>query len=315
MTVLSTGALSLLGLTGATHVMAARREARAAKYTPPTGEDVEIDGRRVHVKVLGDHGPDLVLIHGSSGNIRDFTHRLAPDLAQRYRVFVVDRPGFGWSDPLPGGGTLTQQAGAIQAAVSALGAARPLVLGHSYGGAVALAWAATLPDTLAGILPLSAVAYPWQTGLGAFYSVVSHPLGRALAIPLMTAFTPTPVVRAEIGKIFRPQAAPAGYVDHFGPDLTMRRGQLRINARQRRALLAEIETLSPGWRNISAPIEVVHGAADPIVPAEIHAKRLAAENPAAHLTLLPGIGHAPHHVAMPDVVAAIDRLAIRANVN
>jgi len=310
----TTAALILLGLTGATQVLAARREARAAKLTPPTGQDVEVEDRRVHVEVLGEAGPDLVLIHGSSGNLRDFTHRLAPDLARRYRVFVVDRPGFGWSDSLPGGGGLVDQAAAIQTAVAALGATHPLVLGHSYGGAVALAWAATMPDTLAGVLPLAGVAYPWHTGLGAFYSVLSHPVGLALVIPLLTAFTPTPVIRSEIAKIFRPQPAPDGYIDHFGPDLTLRRGQMRTNARQRRALHTEIEALSPKWAKIAVPIEVVHGDADDIVPARIHAIRLTAEHPDAPLTLLPGIGHAPHHGAMPEVIAAIDRLAIRADV-
>ena len=315
MSVLTTAMLTVAGLTGTTQVLAARREARAARRTPPTGQDVDVGGRRLHVAVIGERGPDLVLIHGSSGNIRDFTHRLAPELAQRYRVFVVDRPGFGWSDPLPGGGTLFDQAGAIQEAVARLGATRPLVLGHSYGGAVALTWAATRPGTLAGLLPLSGVAYPWETGLGAYYTVLSHPLGQFLVIPLLTAFTPTPVIRSEIGKVFRPQQAPAGYIGHFGPDLTLRRSQMRVNARQRRALLAEIEALSPRWAEIAVPVEVVHGESDDIVPVEIHAARLAERLPGARLTRLPGIGHAPHHVAIPDVIAAIDRLAIRADVN
>lgn len=315
MSVLTTAALTLLGLTGATQVMAARREARAAKLTPPRGRDVAVDGRRVHVEIMGDGGPDLVLIHGSSGNARDFTLALAPDLARRYRVFVVDRPGLGWSDPLPGGGTLVDQAGSIQEAVAGLGARRPLVLGHSYGGAVALAWGATRGHTLAGIVHLSGVAYPWSTGLGLSYSLLSHPLGLALLIPLLTAFTPTPVIRSEIAKVFRPQTAPAGYHAHFGADLTLRRGQMRANARQRRTLLAEIEALSPGWAGIEVPIEVVHGGADDIVSREIHAERLAVEHPDAALTILPGIGHAPHHGAIPDVIASIDRLAIRANVN
>lgn len=312
MTLLTTTTLGILGLTGATQVLAARREARAAKLTPPTGRDVVVAGRRVHVEVLGESGPDLVLIHGSSGNVRDFTHQLGPMLAARYRVFVVDRPGLGWSDPLPGGGSLADQAAAVQAAVAKLGAERPLVLGHSYGGAVALAWGATRPGTLAGIVHLSGVAYPWSTGLGLYYTVLSHPLGLAFAIPLLTAFTPGPVIRAEIAKVFLPQDPPPGYVGHFGPDMAVRRGQMRANARQRRALLAEIEALSPRWPEIAVPIEVVHGDRDEIVSLQIHAERLAAEHPDAALTVLPGVGHAPHHTAMPEVIAAVDRLALRA---
>lgn len=314
MSVLATIGYGLLGLTGATQVLAARREARAAKLTPPAGKDVAVEGARVHVVVLGETGPDLVLIHGSSGNTRDFTFRLAGELASRYRVFVVDRPGLGWSDPRPGADGIDAQARVIQAAVAALGATRPIVLGQSYGGAVALAWGATLPGTLAALVPVSGVAYPWQTGLGLYYTVLSHPLGRALLIPLITAWVPRPVIKREIDKVFTPQTAPAGYDEYFGPELTVRRSQMRMNAKQRRDLLAEIERLSPLWAGIAVPIEAVHGDGDHIVHHGIHTERLAAENPNARVTILPGIGHMPHHVARDDVIAAVDRAALRANV-
>lgn len=305
---------AVAGLVGATEVLAARREARAAKLTPPAGQDVEIDGLRVNVERHGETGPDLVLIHGSSGNTRDFTFRLAAELASRYRVFVVDRPGLGWSDPRPDGDGLEAQARAIEAAVAAAGAKRPIVLGQSYGGAVALAWAALLPERLAAVVSVSGVAYPWDTGLGTFYSVLSHPLGQAFVIPAISAFVPSWLVRREIEKVFAPQPAPEGFARYFGPDLTVRRGQLRVNARQRRALLGEIRRLSPLWAAIRVPIEIVHGDADPIVWHSVHAERLARENPGARLELLAGIGHMPHHVARPDVIAAIDRAALRADV-
>lgn len=314
MSVFSATAIGLLGVTAATQVLAARREARAAKLTPPGGHDVEVDGRRVHIVTLGESGPDVVLIHGSSGNARDFTFRFADELAAHYRVLVVDRPGFGWSDPHPEGTALEVQAGVIQAAVKELGATRPIVLGQSYGGAVALAWAATRPDTLSALVTVSGVAYPWETGLGLYYTLLSHPLGRALLIPFITAFVPRVVIRRKIDEVFAPQRAPQGFAEHFGPELAVRRGQMRVNARQRRALLSEIARLSPRWAGIALPIEVIHGDADRIVHPAIHAERLAKENPNAGLTILPGIGHMPHHVARKEVRAAIDRAALRANV-
>ncbi|OIP86579.1 MAG: hypothetical protein AUK37_02960 [Rhodobacterales bacterium CG2_30_65_12] len=278
------------------------------------GVDVEVEGARVHVERRGEAGPDVVLIHGSSGNTRDFTFRLAAELAARYRVFVVDRPGMGWSDPHPEGDGLEAQARVIQAAVASLGATRPIVLGQSYGGAVALAWGATLPGTAAALVSISGVAYPWQTGLGLFYTVLSHPVGRALVIPLITAFVPRKRIIAEIDKVFSPQAAPAGYGAYFGPELTVRRAQMRVNARQRRALFAEIQRLSPLWTGITVPIEAVHGDSDGIVHHAIHSERLGEENPNARVTILPGIGHMPHHVARGEVIAAVDRAALRANV-
>lgn len=304
-------------LTGTTQLFAYRREARAAKLYPPEGEDVEVEGIRLHVEVLGPKAgdaPDLVLIHGSSGNTRDFTHSLAPELARRYRVFVVDRPGLGWSDPHPEGKGLAVQARLIQAAVAQLGAKMPIVLGQSYGGAVALAWAATLPGTLAAVVPVSAVSHPWETGIGRFYQVMSHPLGQALLIPLLTAFLPRRVIVNEINKVFAPHPAPEGYAEHFGPELMVRRSALRANARQIGVLLDEVRALSARWAEIEVPIEAVHGDADQTVSPVIHSERLAAENPGVTLTILPGQGHMPHHLARDEVIAAIDRAALRARL-
>ena len=100
--------------------------------------------------------PDLVLIHGASGNTRDMTFSLAPRLAEDYRVIVLDRPGLGYTDRINGtGATITQQAELLQKAAAQLGADRPIVLGHSYGGAVALAWAVTRPDHISALVNVS----------------------------------------------------------------------------------------------------------------------------------------------------------------
>jgi pimeloyl-ACP methyl ester carboxylesterase len=74
-------------------------------------------------------------------------------LAQRYRVIVVDRPGLGYTDRIdPAGASLRQQADLIARAAAELGAKRPIVFGHSYGGAVALAWAVHRPDALSALV-------------------------------------------------------------------------------------------------------------------------------------------------------------------
>ena len=69
-------------------------EARAIDAYPPEGQFISVDGVQVHAVVRGE-GPDLVLIHGSSGSARDFTFSLLYRLAKDYRVNVMDRPGLG----------------------------------------------------------------------------------------------------------------------------------------------------------------------------------------------------------------------------
>ncbi|WP_319826896.1 alpha/beta hydrolase [Thalassovita sp.] len=89
----------------------------------------------------------------------------------------------------------------------------------------------------------------------------------------------------------------------------------RANALQRANLNAEIRALSPLYPQIDTPTELLHGSGDMIVGLPIHSEPLAEQIPNAHLTVLPGIGHMPQHVAKPDVIAAIDRAAVRAGLN
>jgi pimeloyl-ACP methyl ester carboxylesterase len=289
-------------------------EARAEAAFPPEGQIITVNGHPVHAVVMGT-GPDLVLIHGASGNTRDMTFDLAPRLAQDYRVIVLDRPGLGYTPRINRtGATITQQAALLQEAAAQLGADRPIVLGHSYGGAVALAWAVTRPDHIAALVDVAGAAKPWDTGLSTYYRVFSHPVLGPLVIPLLTAFVPDSRVEEAVQEIFMPQEPPAGYMDHIGAGLTLRRHSLRANALQRANLLSEIEALHPRYAEITVPVEIVHGTADTTVGVSIHSEPLAAQIKDAHLTVLDGIGHMPHHSAPEAVIAAIHRAATRAGL-
>ena len=309
-------AAGLAGVWALTQWRARVAERRAEAAFPPEGQLLDIDGRQVHAVVMGQ-GPDVVLIHGASGNTRDMTFALAPRLAERYRVIVLDRPGFGYTESGPhrAGGDIVQQSALLQRAAAHLDAARPIVIGHSYGGAVALAWAVHHPHALSGLVPLSAASNPWEGGLSTYYRVLSHPVLGRLGIPALTAFVPQSKVRAEVESVFHPDPMPPGYPDHFGAALSLRRRSMRDNALQRAALLEEIRTLSRSYPDISVPVEVVHGAADTTVPLSIHADPLARAVPGAVLTCLPGVGHMPHHADPQAVIAAIDRVAQRAGLH
>ena len=306
--------LSLAALALAVAWLAARHEARAEASHPPQGQILDIGGHRVHALVMG-RGPDLVLIHGASGNLRDMTFSLAPRLAERYRVIAIDRPGLGYTDRINRrGASIAQQAELLMKTTRQLGAERPIVLGHSYGGAVALAWAAYYPEDLSALVAVSSPSMPWTAPLDPLYRVTSSWLGSALAVPLITAFVPDSRVDEAVESIFAPQPVPEGYAAHVGTGLTLRRVSLRANADQRASLLDEIIALQPYYARITVPTELVHGSADTTVGLSIHSEILVDRIPGATLTRLPGIGHMPHHVAEDAVVAAIDRAAARAGL-
>ena len=112
--------------------------------------------------------------------------------------------------------------------------------------------------------------------------------------------------------IFAPQTAPDGYIDYVGTGLTLRRASLRANARQVNTLRPHVVEMSKRYPTLDLPVELVHGDTDDTVPLDIHSQPLSALLPDANLTVLPGIGHMPHHVAPEAVTAAIDRAARRA---
>ncbi len=303
----------------------AEARARAAEAaSPPSGQFVTVDGLRVHARVQGDGpwaGPDIVLIHGASGSLRDFTFDLADRLAADWRVIAFDRPGMGFSDtPAHGADNPARQAAILRAAATELGVRRPLVLGHSYGGAVAMAWALDALDRPdagadpAALVLLAGATHPWPGDLGLWYRLTASPLGQRAVIPLVAAFAPETRAKPVVDGIFAPQPAPDGYAAYMNLGLALRLGQLRVNALQVNGLKPHVEAMAPRYPDLSLPIEILHGTEDTIVGLPIHSARMAQEVASAALTPLPGLGHMPHHADPEATLAAIDRAARRAGL-
>lgn len=301
---------------------ASTREARAEAAFPPQGQIIDVGGVSVHVLVRGS-GPDLVLLHGASGNLRDFSFGLIDLLALHYRVIAMDRPGLGYSgrtSPAYDNAftsqaeTLAEQATLLQAAAAQLGADKPLVLGQSFGGAVALAWALDHPDNIAGLILVSAPTQGWNGGLGILYAINSSAFGGAVILPVISAIAPARVVRKTMESIFAPNPVPPGYDAHVGAELVIRRTSLRANARQVSALKAELLAQIPRYPGLTLPVEMVHGDTDTVVPLTVHSALTVNQIPGAVLTVLPDTGHMPHHSDPAAIIAAIDRAAQRAGL-
>lgn len=278
--------------------------------TPPSGRLLRVNGRQVHAHVEG-RGPEVILLHGASGNLRDFTFSLTGRLARRYRVVAFDRPGLGHSDPLNGRGeSPAEQAAQLDAAAAQLGVERAIVVGHSYGAAVAMAWALNHPARVAGAVTLAGATMPWPGELNSFYSVASSGLGSAL----ISAFATRKSAERALRSVFAPQRPPPGYLDHVGIDLALRPAALRASARQVNTLKPHVTAMAARYPGLRLPVEIVHGTADRTVGLDIHSRPLARRLPNARLTELPGIGHMPHHAAQGATISAIGRAAARAGL-
>jgi len=130
-----------------------------AKAGPAT-ETVAVGERTIRYLAAGDDGVPAVLIHGFGGDLNTWLFT-QPALAAERPVYALDLPGHGGSSKDVGDGDLAVLTDAVLGFMAALGIERAHLVGHSLGGAVALACGLERPQAAAS---LTLVA---STGLGA----------------------------------------------------------------------------------------------------------------------------------------------------
>ena len=290
--------------------------ARIEAAHPPAGQFIVVEGVRLHVAELGlerdrpGAEPAVVLIHGASGNMEDMRLALGQKLAASHRVILIDRPGHGWSSR-PAGDTYAspaRQAELVAEALRQLGVKRAILVGHSWGGAFATAYALKFPDRTAGLVLLSAVTHPWPADPGWYNNLASLPyIGplflRTLVYPL-SFFLTDGVSRT----VFAPQPVPEDYVRRAAIRLVLRPKTFFANARDLALLKSFIAAQVPSYADLRSPTIIMTGDRDTMVSPEINACAFAATVPGAKLVFLNGVGHMPHHAAPQAIAAAIDEL-------
>jgi len=106
---------------------------------------IDLNGFPIHFQSDGD-GPDVVLLHGLCGDLAFWHPAIVASLAKDHRVTRMDLRGHGYSGRPSSGYTTRDLAGDLAALLDSLGIARASLVGHSFGGAVALHFAALHPE-------------------------------------------------------------------------------------------------------------------------------------------------------------------------
>ena len=269
---------------------------------PPLGRMVDADGTALHVVECGD--PDdpepLVFLHGASGNLYDQLAAWGGAIPPGRGALFVDRPGHGHSRRGPAANATPRgQADALAALLDALGVECATIVGHSYGGAVASAFALHHPTQTRALVLVSPVTHPWPGGRTLWYYDLTarRPwLGRLLAY---TVLVPAGLRRTPcaVAGVFSPQPVPAHYRDRAAIALALRPASFLANAADLTALHAALSEDAPRYGAIVAPTAIVAGERDRIVWTDIHARAMARAVPGARLVTVPDLGHKPDWIA------------------
>jgi len=243
----------------ATRVLA--RSARA-RY-PALGEHVLVDGLRQHVVDRGS-GEPVVFVHGAFGALQDFTATLLDVAARRYRCIAWDRPGHGYSERPATEADPGAQADLLAGLIDELELDAPLLVGFSYGGAVALATALRRPERVRGVVLLNGPSHPWPDPIEWTYRLPAVPvLGTLLTETLLTPVG-TLLADASVRRAFAPaEVAPA--FERSPVALALRPASYRANAEDMRTLKPFLAEQQDRYGELAVPLTIVVASADRVV--------------------------------------------------
>jgi len=282
---------------------------RAERNNPPMGKFVVVRGVRLHYVEEGEGNP-LVFLHGNAGMIQDFASSgLMSRAAERYRVIVFDRPGFGYSDrPRSTIWTAEAQADFLHDALIQIGVSRATVLGHSWGSSVAVALALKYPELVGALILASGYFYPTARADVAILSgpslpfigdILSHTISPILARLMRPLF---------MRQIFGPAPVPRKF-DGFPKEMALRPCQIRASAAECALMIPDAFASQKDYAKLKMPVVIIAGEEDRLIDIHKQSARLHRDITQSTLHRIPGVGHMVHQTATTTVMVAIDEAA------
>lgn len=275
---------------------------------PPVGRFIEVDGVRLHYIDKG-RGDVVTLIHGNLTLAEDFVlSGIVDRLAQRYRVIVFDRPGFGYSERPHRMWTPNAYAELLQKAFAQLGVDEMTVVTHSLASLIGLDLALEHPTLVKGLVFIAGYFYPTARADVFFMSFSAVP---GLGDVLRYTITP-PLTRISLPGVIQWLFSPAPVTERFAKGFPIafaaRPVQIGAEAEDSVLMVASAAKLQSRYRDLKIPIALVSGDGDKMVDLERQSKRFHEDAPQSTLTVIPGAGHMAHHTAPDQIVAAVDRV-------
>jgi pimeloyl-ACP methyl ester carboxylesterase len=242
---------------------------------------------------------ELVLLHGQPGSAADW-QQVAERLPAQLHAVAVDRPGYGSS--LQAAGGFAAGARTVLDELDSCGIQRAVLVGHSFGGGVALSAASLAPHRVEAVVLLASVGPGCVNG---WDRLLAAPGSGPLCALVAWWLTPW-IARARLAGITRLRGRPLAPGEHVNWQIwghaSGEHGPLwRTFLAEQRALVRELDELVSAVPSVQAPVLLLADPKDTLVPVGT-ARRLARDLPDARLQLVEGAGHhLPRRAA--DVVA------------
>jgi pimeloyl-ACP methyl ester carboxylesterase len=271
-------------------------------------------GREIAYTDVGEPGwPGVLFFHGAPASRLRLAYLEPAFLAARIRLVAPDRPGYGGSSPQPGR-SLADWPRDVAALADALAIDRFVVAGHSSGGPYAVACAALLPERVSAGIILGGVTDMGWPGAWEGFIDAEMELMRMADEEVAGAWC-----------VERFGADGSGFLAASGLEFAPPDGDLFADERIAPTLAAaRLEAFRQGvagyaqdvliqgrpWPfdpgSITAPIQVVHGELDTLVPMA-HSRHTSEVIAGATLQVLPGHGHFTPLSELPAMVSALAR--------
>ena len=258
---------------------------------PKFGKTTVLEDAEIHWYETGQGRP-IIMLHGLAGNLRNFTYALSERLDQDYRVIAIDRAGCGWSKrSKPEIATLQEQARIIAQFINKEQIDKPLIVGHSLGGAIALALALEYNNKISG---LALICPATQTvdkvpDIFRFLNISSPFLRFFLAHTLSSLFGV--LTRKDTFEIaFAPEPVSENFSIRGGGDLALSSNAFIKTSEDLVFALSSAPLLVGREKELDVPTKILFGEKDEILDVKLHGEKFA-ELSGAQIKVLADKGH------------------------
>lgn len=292
---LASGVAAIVAVCAALALYTRRATRRIETAVPMDGRHIEIDGERLHYVEFGNPGGQPVLfVHGLCGQLRNFAYLPLEALARDHRVILLDRPGSGYSTRAPdGAANIRAQADIVAHVIDALRLEQTVLVGHSLGGALALAVALDHPQSVARLALIAPLTHAQTEVPKAFRPLVlrSNAVRRFVSRTFATPFglaTSASTLRA----VFAPEAVPRDFRTRGGALLSLRPQGFVNGSRDLVAIedADDLEQMTQRYARLTVPVDVLFGRDDIVLDWARHGEALQRASPLVSLKVVSG-GH------------------------